>query len=362
MIHKQTRRELFITAAALAIPAHTARARTPSPVTVHSTADHIEISNDRIKATFSSVGNGIEQEYYARAGQSWVRLVRALQPASPRPEGTAPLYSDREVAEDKRLLAASFLQWMKVGPQQQDRSSVILWGRMGDTTFEQTISLDAEADCFHIDVRTTLGGDPPRVEYVLSTFIFEVDKLDYTHAPCMKREPADVIGDRVFHSPAAILQSDSRFTALVPDLDVLKTTLVYAPEARPIDGPRQFRILQDRDTITMPTILDVDLQSGISPFPVFSFGFADYLTQQHMYWKHENLHGAFVRTLSTNKLHYAFDLFVSGVAEKYFGYQTVSRHIWAKSGSRYARQPKPQAMPFSQYASGLLPGGLQLQG
>ena len=108
MIQRQTRRELFITAVALAIPRRTGRASTPSLVTVHATADHIEISNERIKATFISVGNGIDQEYSARVGQSWVRLVRALRPASPRPPGTAPLYSDREVAEDKRLLPRLF--------------------------------------------------------------------------------------------------------------------------------------------------------------------------------------------------------------------------------------------------------------
>ncbi len=363
MIHtQQTRRELFITAAALAIPPHTARPRTRSLVTVHSAADHIEIGNERIKATFISVGNGIEQEYYAHIGESWVRLVRALRPSSPRPEGTAPLYSDREVAEDKRLLAAAILQSMRVSLRERDRASVTLWGSKGNTAFEQIISLDGDAECFHVDVKTSLGDNPPRIEYVLSTFIFEVDKVDYTHAPCMKREPADVIGDRVFHSPAVILQGDSRFAALVPDLHLLKTTLVYAPEARPIDGPRQFRIPQNPESITLPTILDVDFQSGISSFPLFSFGFADYLTQQHMYWKHENSRGAFVRTLSTNKLHYAFDLFISGAAETCSGYQMVSRHLWEKSGSRYAHQPKPQAMPFSQYASICYPAAFSYRG
>ncbi len=362
MIYRQTRRELFITAAALGIPALTGGARTRSLVTVNATADHIEIANERIRAAFTSVENGIEQEYYARVGQSWVRLVRALRPVSPRPEGAAPLYSDRGVAEEKRLLAANFLQSMRVSLQQQGRASVILSGRRGSNTFEQTVSLDGDAECFHIDVKTSLGGDPPRIEYLLSTFIFEVDTVDFSHAPCMKREPADVIGDRVFHSPAAVLQGDSRFAALAPDLDVLKTSVVYAPEARPVDGTRKFRIPQDAATITMPAILDIDFQSGISSFPVFSFGFADYLTQQHMYWKHENSHGAFVRTLSSKKLHYAFDLFVSGVAEKHFGYQMVSRHIWAKSGSRYAQQPKPQAMPFSQYALACYPAAFSYRG
>ena len=124
--------------------------------------------------------------------------------------------------------------------EQHDRASVILRGSTGKTTFEQTVSLAADAEYFHIDVKTSLGDEPPRVEYLLSTFIFEGDKVDYTHAPCMKREPADVIGDRVFHSPAVIFQGDSQFAALAPDLNVLKTDIVYAPEARAIDGPASF--------------------------------------------------------------------------------------------------------------------------
>jgi hypothetical protein len=324
--------------------------------------ERIAIENERVRARFTRLANGIEQEYYARAGETWVRVVRALRPGSPRPDGSAPLYSDRGVATDQRVLVANFLREMRLDRKSDDRVSVTLSGSSNTGIFEQIISLDADADHFRIEVNTRLTDRPPRIEYLLSTFLFESKRLDYTHAPCMKREPADVIGDRVFHSPAAIFQSDTLVAALAPDLDILKTHNAYAPDARPIDGPRQFRIFQPRETITMPAILDVDLQSGLTPYPVFSYGFADYLTQQHMYWRHENSNGAFVRTLSTSELHYGFDLFVSGQAGKGGGYRSVSRHMWARYGSRYVREPKPQAMPFSEYAAVCYPAAFQYHG
>ena len=357
----QSRRELLLTSAALPLCPLVRGSRIGSEVTVHSTGERTEIENGRVRAQFTHAAGGIEQTYYARRGARWVCVARALQPGSPRPDGTAPLYSDRGTAVDKRWLVANFLQEMRVITKHDDRVSMRLSGATSAATFEQIVSLDAGADHFHIEITAQLNGKPPRLEYLLSTFSFESERLDYTHAPCMKREPADVIGDRVFHSPAVIFQSDGLVAALAPDLDLLKTDVVYASEARPIDGPRQFRIFQPGNTISMPVILDVDLQSGLTSKPVFSYGFADYLTQQHMYWKHENS-GAFVRTLSTNKLRYGFDLFVAGQAEKSSGYQDVSRHMWARYGSRYIREPKPQAMPFTEYAAVCYPAAFEYRG
>ena len=359
MSKPQSRRELLLSSTAFAVLARVG----DSAVGLHASREQIEIENESVRAHFTRLASGIEQEYFARAaGSKWVRVVRALRPASPRPDGAAPLYSDRGVAADKRLLVANCLREMRVERKDDQRVSVRLSGSTSAGEFEQIISLEPGAHHFHIGVNARLTENPPRMEYLLSTFLFESEKLDYTHAPCMKRESADVIGDRVFHSPAAIFQRDSHVAALAPDLDILKTDIVYAPEARPIDGPRQFRLFQPRETITMPVILDIDLQSGLSPYPVFSYGFADYLTQQHMYWRHDNSNGAFVRTLSTNELHYGFDLFVSASAEKGRGYQPVSRHLWTRYGSRYVREPKPQAMPYAEYAAACYPAAFEYHG
>ncbi len=357
-----SRRDLLLTSAAVLSSPRVSGTQSISGVRIHATPKQIVIENEMLRASFTRSADGIEQEYYARNDASWVRVVRALRPANSRPEDTAPLYSDRDVATEHRLLVANSLQQMRVDKDQDNRASVTLSGDSRAGKFQQVIWLAPDANCFHIQVSTRLNSDPPRLEYLLSAFLFESEKPDYTHAPCMKREPADVIGDRVFHSPATILQSGHSVAALAPDLHILKTHNVYAPDARPIDGQRQFRILQPRESVTMPVILDVDLESGLSRYPLFSYGFADYLTQQHMYWRHDNSKGASLRTLSTNELRYGFDLFVSVQAKPHSGYQAVSRHLWARYGSGYAREPKPQAMPFSEYATICYPAAFEYRG
>ncbi len=206
-----------------------------------------------------------------------------------------------------------------------------------------------------MEVKATLTGAPPKIEYVLASFVFEGGKPDYAHAPCLKREDEDVIGDRVFHSPAVVLQKQRQFAALAPDLDILNDQIVYAHDTRPNDGPRKFRIAQDPARLSMPTALDLDMQPGLGPLPVFSYGFADYLVQQHMYWKHINRDGAFVRELSAGKLHFGFDLFVSATSTPLRGYSEVSRHMWRRYGATYVRRPRPQTMPFSEYAAACYP-------
>ena len=356
------RRDLLLTSAAVFSYPRVCGSQPISGVRIHATPKQIIIENELLRASFTRLADGIEQEYCTRQGARWIRVVQALRPGNSRPDETAPLYSDRDVAIEHRLLVANFLRQMRVDRDQDNRVFVTLSGDSPAGEFQQFVWLAPDTNYFQIQVRARLNSNPPRVEYLLSTFLFESEELDYTHAPCMKREPADVIADRVFHSAATIFQSGPLVAALVPDLDLLKTHLVYARDARPIDGQRQFRILQPPETVTMPVILDVDLESGLTRYPVFSYGFADYLTQQHMYWRHDNSKGAFVRTLSTKKLHYGFDLFVSAEAKPHTGYQAISRHLWTRYGSHYLREPKPQAMPFSEYAAVCYPAAFEYRG
>ena len=152
------------------------------------------------------------------------------------------------------------------------------------------------------------------------------------------------------------------FCALLPDLDLLNQEVVYAQGARPVDGHRGFQVPQDPAKISMPAILDLDLQSGLSPDPIFAFGFSDFVTEQHVFWRHENKQGAMVRELSRNKLSYGFELFLRADAPADRGYQEVSRHLWKRYGAHYLQQPRPQAMPFSEYARVCFPAAFAYKG
>ena len=91
-----------------------------------------------------------------------------------------------------------------------------------------------------------------------------------------------MIGDRIYNTPATIIQKEETLAAQVPELDVINREVVYAKGARPFKGPRYIPIPQDISKISMPTFMDLDLKAGVTTYPLFSFGFADFITEPHM--------------------------------------------------------------------------------
>ena len=331
---------------------------------VRESADSVEIDNGLVKARFSRFAGGIDQEYSARRGDGkWIPLVKSLRPAQPRPEGSTPLYTDQHVAKEYRLLAAEAFQSLRVSRKTEKQTDVVLSGRLGANDIEQLVSLSTRQDHFRIEVRAVMAEHPPRLEYLLSSFTFAGGASpDFTHVPCLKRAADDVIGDRIFDAPAAIVQNGGLLAALVLDLDLLNQEVVYAKGARPVDGPRGFQVPQDPARISMPAILDLDLKSELATDPIFAFGLADFITEQHVFWRHDNNNGAMVRELSRNDVRYGFDLFVRADTPAGRGYQRVSRYLWKRYGTRYFQRPGPQAMPFADYAQVCYPAGFAYKG
>ncbi|MBZ5560936.1 MAG: hypothetical protein LAP13_00790 [Acidobacteriia bacterium] len=335
-----------------------------SSLNVKESSDSLEFSNGWLRARFFKGPGGIEQEYSAKASTgAWVVLAKAFHPPNPRPKDVCPLYGDADVAKEYRLLAADAFNTIKVVKKTQHETSVSLSGALGNNQLEQIVSLAADQDHFHIQVDARFGQTPPRLEYLLSLFEFAAGgPPDFTHVPCLKRAADDVIGDRIFDAPSTIIQKNGYMTALVPDLDLLNQGVFYAKGARPLEGTRGFRIPQDPAKISMPTIMDLDLKSGLTTAPLFAFGFADFIIEQHMFWRHENKKGTMVRELSTNQLRYGFDLFLRAEAPPSRGYQSISQFLWQQYGREFLRQPRPQAMPFIEYAKVCYPAAFAYKG
>ena len=81
-----------------------------------------------------------------------------------------------------------------------------------------------------------------------------------------------------------------------------------------------------------------------------------------VYFQHNNMHGDMVRILSDKKLKYGFDLFLKADAPKYSGYRLIASYLWKRYGTRYFNMPRPQAMPFSEYATICYPASIDYQG
>ena len=128
---------------------------------VEEQASEITIDNGLVRAQFRKVPDGIDQEYSARGpdGQ-WIPLVGSLRPPRPRPIGCAPLYSDRQVASEHRLLAAEAFREFRVAQKSDTEVRVELRGAIGAHTIEQTVTLSTGLKHVHVEVRAELAGSP----------------------------------------------------------------------------------------------------------------------------------------------------------------------------------------------------------
>ena len=340
------------------------------PVRVKQSGKTTEIDNDLVKARFTISQEGISQEYFAKKKDKWVLVAKSFKPATPFPENANAIYNS-DIDKAHRLMVTELVDSIQIAGQCKKQARVVLSGKSDAATVTQTIELAAGKDHFHIEVDAALDGQPPKLEYLLSPFVLNIEgKPDYTHAPSLKRnprhkaedDPSNLIGDRAFFSPAAIVQKDSIFVAVVPDVDIINESVIYAKDARPQKHPKVFSIPVDADKISMPTALDLELESTLTPNPLVSYGMIDFQVQQHVYYYHDNTKDAMVRELSSNKIRYGMDLFVSADAPQYRGYQRVARHMWARYGTVNLGKPHPQAMPYSEYAKVCYPAAFSHKG
>lgn len=318
------------------------------PGTCSAETGPVEIDNGKVKARFTATAGGVRQEFLAKTGEGW-RLVASsfLPPASSSVAGR--LY-DSSIDPDHRVIASESLTTIgkpsRVGP----RTSIHLNGSRHGQDVESTVTLEEGEPYAHIEFTAKLKGTPPTLEYLVLPIEVQFDgQPDFAHAPSFEPTADSVISDRVFFSPAAIVQKGGVLAAVVPDLDLIRQEVVYAKEARQQTHPRIFAVPVDPSKITLPHALIVDVKSDAGR-PIIGYGAMDSVVNQHVWFRHENRAATMVRELSSHRVRCGFDLFVQAEAPANRGYAIVSQHLWKRYGSRYFQQPRPQAMPFDEYA------------
>ena len=338
--------------------------RKGSIVSVMQTDSITEMNNGIVKCQFQSFLGGIKQSYYVLRDKRWELIAGSLVRTQMTDSKVMPLYARGHGFSNKfRIMAQEGLRSARVLEKNEGIARILLYGVDGQNKIEQVISLKQGEDFFHIEVTAVLENLEPKAEYLLSSFVFFPEgEPDYLFTPTVKRSDDDVVGDRKFFAPATILEKDGLFMALVPDLDMINKNIVYGKGVRPQRHPRIFAVPVDTTRISFPTGMDLCLNSGVSDNPVVSYGFMDYWTEQHVYWRHENAEGALVRSLSDNILKYGFDLFLDANVEKYRGYQRISSYLWKRYGTKYFHLPRPQVMPFAEYAKICYPASFAYQG
>ena len=340
-------------------------------VTVSETNGSLEIENGLVKVIIASDSAGISQQFFASTGGQWEPVAEAFRPPKPRPTNTTALYLDRSnehgralrVAEEYRIIVSDVLEAYEVARHTSDEVEVVLSGETPKMRVQQSVVLRKGASSVHIDVRGELRDNPPKLEYLLSPFAFaEGGPPQFSHAPAYKRSPGDVIADRAFFAPTVLVQTGGKFAAIVPDLNQINDHVVFADDARPQKHRWIFGVPIDSSRISLPAVLDLELSSGMTSRPLLAYGLMDVITEQHVYWRHENAGGTLIRTLSDSVVHYGMDLLLSSDAASHQGYQQAATYLWQRYGTHYMQQPRPQAMPFADYARAFYPASFAYKG
>ncbi len=321
----------------------------------------IEIDNGLVKVRFGMGTPEIKQTFFAQRNNTWIPIADAFVAPTPRPAHTAPLYAGSETDGMYRHLVANTLSTLVSIEETPAAVHVVLVGALGKARFQQTVTVEEGRDHVRIAVDAALDAKPPQIEYLLSCFVFSPGEPDFVHTPLLKQEAEDVISDRSFWQPALILQQDELLCAVVPDLDAINDRAVYAKQARQPGFDLPFRLPENPDKISMPTAFDLNRHSGMTPLPLLAYGLIDSAFVQHVHWHHSN-DGSMVRELASAAIGYAFDLFLMADALPKHGYQRISRYMWQRYGSRYLAQPRPQAMPFAEYARLCYPAAFAYRG
>lgn len=358
----------FVSRAAVS-PAQVSPA-TALPVRSSETKNGITVENGNVRAVFRTVDGLVRQEYSALRDGRWVPVAVSL----PMPKRTnaggvgagaelpSRLY-DTSIDPEHRFLVTQIMQHMQLTAHNAQSAKVRLWGNASGAAIEQTVELGRGDSFFHIEASATLSEPKSRLEYLLLPLEFQAEgKPDVARVPSFKPTADSVVSDQVFFAPAVYAQKDGVFAALIPDVGIINGHVVYAKGARQRPSPVNFGVEVSPDAISMPTVLDLVLPAEPSGHTVLAYGMMDAIIHQHVWFSHTNLPGAMVRELSTNSLRIGMDLLVLADAPRYRGYQSVAAHHWRRFGSKSFGEPRPQAMPYADYARAFYPAQFSYEG
>jgi hypothetical protein len=135
----------------------------------------VEIDNGLVKAQFVPTAEGrVAQEYYARSAGGWQRVAVSFHAPQPFPAEGNRLW---DVSVDaRRWLVNDALQSVAIEKAKDGQSTrVRLRGAVRDAAIEQVVTLRGGERSFHIAVTAHIPGEPVQLDYLFSTFAFEVE-------------------------------------------------------------------------------------------------------------------------------------------------------------------------------------------
>ncbi len=198
-------------------------------------------------------------------------------------------------------------------------------GSSKNISFSREVSLVAEYPAAYVVDAWRLN-TAAKVEALLSSFNFvprsknysEILPLDFIWTPNLRPQPNDLIADHVFRSPALMLQKDSLFVALIPDLQYLVRHRAM-PAALDFQLPQPNRV--DSTHASTPDDSSQALLQRIAALeagyaaPLLSFGFWPWKVRDHVYYQPDS---ARAPLLQDTEVSYAYYLWLDHRAAPFF--------------------------------------------
>jgi len=148
------------------------------------------------------------------------------------------------------------------------------------------------------------------------------EPLDVAWLPNLHKTEEHVCGDSFFRSPAAIVQANGFYAALVPDLRLFARNR------------------------TIGHALDLRTTGTLVEAPRLSYGICPYTLERHWYTRHGRTQ---TEAVNETTLRYGFDLFYGPAARGDDVAETVAVYLWRTYGRTAFADVRPQVLPFEEY-------------
>lgn len=298
-------------------------------LTISSRGKDLEISNGKILVRFIYIDGGYASEFYAVDSKRNFHLIlssiqRNLILSSEHRASSSPMISGERPHLFALCRDSLRMTYTDADIYYRDQQKIVvrLIGAIQEHSLVSDITIEADSNIIHIDVEDTIssGASKSILEYLMSSYAFLPDghimpagrELDYSWAPNLRPLNDNIIGDRMFHSPAVIVQQGHLAGALIPDMDIL------------------------RDNRPIPTALDLDLTNGMLFAPLLSYGFCDYeKTGDGRYCRHDI---TMSRHLPNSTIRYGHYLILDADCKRKSAGNVVTHFLWDKYGKSLAKQ------------------------
>jgi hypothetical protein len=276
----------------------------------------VDINNGLVSIRLLKETGGYREEYSAW-NDSWRLLLR----------GGNPLRAEPALMSNGRLQSLSFTK-ATVTEASPERAVLLLSGSAGGHFVSKTITLERGKKSVDCIVKDSVVG-VSELSYLLSTYSFFPDgktsdqyrSLDFVWTPQLRPDSDDVIADHTFRSPAVMVQQESFFCALIPEVERIQP----------------WRSIQT----------SADLQVGAPEAPLLSYGAMNWRTRSHVFYTHSD---KMTTQIVDGRFSYGYTLFLDAGADERSGFGAVLRLLWEGRGRpNLIGSPSPQGAPFARY-------------